>query len=160
MPCPPLCDNVDYRKDNFFTHDEAGPAVTAGAFVLAGSLALGPLTSRALQAAGAFTQAAPTARLLLPAAGSAMGKLEQLGGKFGVSPIDLANRAVTTGTRFVDNLARNAGNINAIIPRPDGASGFVRVTLDPSGSRIISAGLQTASMVRNGIESGRFTPIP
>ena len=61
---------------------------------------------------------------------------------------------------MVDNLARNAGNINAIIPRPDGASGFVRVTLDPSGSRIISAGLQTANMVKNGIESGRFTPIP
>jgi hypothetical protein len=98
-------------------------------------------------------------RLLLPAAGSAIGKLETLGEKFGVSPVELANKAINTGTRMIDNLAKNAGNINSIIPRPDGANGFVRVTLDPTGSRIISAGLQTANQVANGIESGRFTPI-
>jgi hypothetical protein len=60
MACPPLCDNLDYRKDNFFTHEEAGPTVTAGAFLVAGTMALGPLAGRALQALGFGAAAAPS----------------------------------------------------------------------------------------------------
>jgi RHS repeat-associated protein len=59
MACPPLCENVDYRKDNFFTHDEAGPTITGGAFAVAGTMAVGPFATRALQALGLAAAAAP-----------------------------------------------------------------------------------------------------
>jgi hypothetical protein len=94
---------------------------------------------------------------MLPAVPHAISGLETLADKFGVPASQIANQAITSGTRMVDNLARNAGNVNAIIPRLDGASGWIRVTLDPSQSRIISAGLQTARQVSNGLLSGRFT---
>jgi RHS repeat-associated protein len=101
-----------------------------------------------------------TGRTLLPVAASAIAKLEALGDKFGASATQIANQALTLGTKLVDNLEENLGNINHIIPRLDGESGFIRVTTDPTGSRIISAGLQTANQVSNGLQSGRFTPSP
>jgi hypothetical protein len=62
-----------------------------------------------------------------------------------------------SGARYVDTA--NGGNINVFMARPDG-SGFIRVTLDPSGQRMISAGLNTAGNVTNGIANGRFVPVP
>ena len=96
-------------------------------------------------------------RSLLPAVPGAIAKLQELGNKFGVSATEIANRAITQGTRLVDNLERNAGNINALIPRIDGQAGFIRVTLDPTQTRIISAGLNSVNQVLNGLQSGRFT---
>ena len=68
------------------------------------------------------------------------------------------NRAITQGVKLVDNLEANAGNINSLPPRLDGVRGFIRVTLDPTQSHIISAGLQSAGQVLNGLKNGRFTP--
>lgn len=96
-------------------------------------------------------------RTLLPVVVSAIPKLQALAEKFGTSASQLANRVLLQGTRLVDNLEGNAGNINVILQRPDGASGFIRVTLDPTQTRIISAGQMTANMVANGLRSGRFT---
>ncbi len=97
-------------------------------------------------------------RLLLPATGGAITNLKDLSDKFGISPVEIANKAINSGTRLIDHL--NGGNINSIVARPDGASGFVRVTLNPSGAKIISAGIQSANQVANGLENGRFTPAP
>ena len=55
--------------------------------------------------------------------------------------------------KLVDNL--NNGNINVI---QDVGGKLVRITLDPSGQRIISAGYVQARNVANSIASGRFTP--
>jgi RHS repeat-associated protein len=155
--CPPLCDHLDYRKDNFITADKAGPGLTAVALVGTGLLALVPLGIEGLGALSSIAATSPSAGLMLPAAGSAIAKLETYGEKFGISPAVLGNQALAWGTRMTDNLARNAGNVNVIIPRPDGVSGFFRITLDPSESIIISAGIQSVNMVRNGLASGRFT---
>lgn len=127
----------------------AAPAIAvAGAEAVAGGAAV-----------TALGVARPIAgRALLPAVPSAIAKLQNLGEKFGVAATRLANQAITSGTKLVDNLDGNAGNINAPIARPDGASGWVRVTLDPTHSRIISAGLESANQVINGIRSGRVTP--
>ena len=66
-------------------------------------------------------------------------------------------QAVTNGTRMIDTA--NKGHVIAIIPRLVGASGFTRVTLNPEQNKVISAGLQTARMVTNGIANSRFEPI-
>jgi hypothetical protein len=58
-----------------------------------------------------------------------------------------------TSQKLVDNL--NNGNINVI---QDVGGKLVRITLDPSGQRIISAGYVQARNVANSIASGRFTP--
>lgn len=134
-----------------------GAAVTLAPVVAV----LGADAAAAGAGAAAMSLSAPLAgRTLLPAASAGVvAKLNALGQKFGVSATDLANRAITHGTKMVDMLEGNAGNVNAIIPRLDGASGFIRVTLDPTQSRIISAGLQSANQVRNGLASGRFVPV-
>jgi len=54
---------------------------------------------------------------------------------------------------LIDNL--NNGNINVI---QDVGGKLVRITLDPSGQRIISAGLVRANQITNGIANGRFVP--
>ncbi|MGE3821412.1 MAG: hypothetical protein AB7I30_18540 [Isosphaeraceae bacterium] len=69
----------------------------------------------------------------------------------------IESEVLKSGARYVDTA--NGGNVNVFMPRPDG-SGFIRVTLDPSGERIISAGLNTAGNVTNGIANGRFVPVP
>lgn len=94
----------------------------------------------------------------LPIIPSAMTKLQDLADKFGSSAVEIANQAIRQGTRMIDS--RNACNVNCIIQRIDGASGWIRVTLDPTQSRVISAGLQTVNMVTNGLKNGRFTLLP
>lgn len=48
---------------------------------------------------------------------------------------------------------------NIFLARLDEKAGFVRVTLDPEGKRVISAGLNTARNVEKGIEKGRFVKV-
>jgi hypothetical protein len=115
-------------------------AAAGGAAVMAGTASL-------------MASAAP----MLPIIPSAMGKLEWLAEKFGGSAVGIANRAVTQGTRLIDK--GNKCNVNCLIPRPDGAAGWLRVTLDPSQSKVISAGLQSVNQVTNGLAKGRFTPV-
>jgi hypothetical protein len=89
-----------------------------------------------------------------PAAASAVGKAESTAAKFGMTSEELVKTTVATGGKFVDQLH---GTVNAFMARPDGKSGFVRVTMD-AGRKIVSVGLVTAANVRNGIKEGRFVP--
>jgi RHS repeat-associated protein len=107
--------------------------------------------------------ATPTALALGPAAGglpmvpSAVPKLATLAQRFGTTVNDLASKVVSQGQRFAD--MRHGGNINALLQRPDGASGFVRVTLDPAGKRIISAGMMRADQVADLVSAGKMVPL-
>ena len=86
---------------------------------------------------------------LLPAVPSALEKLQKLG-----LSVSEANELIESPTtqKLVDNA--NSGNINYVA---DVAGKLVRITTDPNGQRIISAGLMRANQVTNGISSGRFT---
>lgn len=59
------------------------------------------------------------------------------------------------GTAYLDN---STGNINIFSKIGDTAK-YTRTTLNPEGNRIISAGINTARNVMNGISKGRFTQI-
>ena len=85
---------------------------------------------------------------LLPAVASAIEKLQNLG-----ISLEEATAIVESPTsqKLIDNL--NSRNINVI---QDVGGKLVRITLDPSGQQIISAGLIRANQVANGIASGRF----
>jgi hypothetical protein len=89
-----------------------------------------------------------------PAAQSALGKAETTAAKFGMSADELVKTTVANGGKFVDQLH---GTVNAFLARPDGKSGFIRVTID-AAKKIVSVGLVTAANVRNGIKEGRFLP--
>ncbi len=52
----------------------------------------------------------------------------------------------------------NLQNLNYLIPKLSGSAGWIRVTLDPTASRIISAGIMRAGQVANLIASGQFVP--
>ena len=88
---------------------------------------------------------------LLPAVPSALEKLQKLG-----MTLEQANAMIESPTtqKLIDNL--HGGNINVL---ENVGEKVVRVTLDPTGKRIISAGLMRANSVTNGIASGRFTPL-
>jgi RHS repeat-associated protein len=86
---------------------------------------------------------------LLPAVPSAIQKLQNLG----VS-LSEANELIESPTtqKLIDNA--NGGNINYVA---DVGGKLVRITTDPTGQRIISAGIMRANQVANGIANGRFT---
>ena len=92
----------------------------------------------------------------LPIVKSAQPKIDNLAEKFGKSSNEIVSQGLK-GKRFKD--AGNNGNINVFSPRPDGKNGFVRLTLDPKGERVISAGLNKARDVKQGINKGRLSPI-
>ena len=110
--------------------------------------------------AGRLTTVALTLGSLAAASGGldvvpgAASKIASLTSRYGEG---IEDQVLANGTRYVDTA--NSGNINVFMPRPDG-SGFIRVTLDPTGQRIISAGLNTEGKVTNGIANGRFVPLP
>jgi RHS repeat-associated protein len=163
LACPPDCGwegdpkNIEreVRRLEQSTPKEKLGLVAIGLAAATGGLALAAGAELLLGSASAVAAAGP----LLPTVPSAMSKLEALAERFGVSASEIANQAITSGTKLLDHLPANAGNVNAVIPRLDGASGFIRVTLDPSQSRIISAGLMSANQIANGLSSGRFTAI-
>jgi len=86
---------------------------------------------------------------LLPAVPSALEKLQNLG-----LTVDEANEIIRAPETqaLVDN--RNGGNINFIVNM---GGQLIRITTDPAGQRIISAGLVRAYSIANGIASGRFS---
>jgi len=69
--------------------------------------------------------------------------------------ISEANELIESPTtqKLIDNA--NNGNINYIA---DVGGKLVRITTEPTGQRIISAGIVRANQIANGITSGRFTP--
>jgi RHS repeat-associated protein len=123
-----------------------GPVVNAlgvGTLAIAGAAGAGV-------AYGAYAGGAGLATLfpVLPAVPSALEKLQRLG-----LSLDQANRIVhsPTSQKLIDTA--NNGNINVI---QDAGGKLVRITLDPTGQRIISAGYVQARNVANSIASGRF----
>jgi hypothetical protein len=114
-------------------------------------------TAAAEEAAGAAEAGCPLAEgaadTTLPVVTGAVPKIADLTSRYGEGIID---DVLQNGTRYVDN--GNDGNINVFMQRPDSA-GYIRVTLDPTSQRIISAGLNKVNDVVNGIANGRFVPI-
>ena len=86
---------------------------------------------------------------LLPAVPSALEKLQKLD-----LSVSEANEIIESPStqRLVDNA--NSGNINYIA---DVGGKLIRITTDPTGQRIISAGRVQANGIANGIANGRFT---
>jgi RHS repeat-associated protein len=87
---------------------------------------------------------------LLPLVPSAIDKLQKLG----ISP-ERASAIVQSpaSQKLIDNA--NNGNINHV---QEVGGRLIRITTDPSGQRIISAGIMRANSITNGIANGRFTP--
>jgi RHS repeat-associated protein len=87
---------------------------------------------------------------LLPVVASALGKLQGIGlsvqGAAQIVPSPTSQRLIDTA---------NSNNINVIQQVGDK---LIRITLDPTGQRIISAGYVQARNIANGIASGRFIP--
>ena len=94
-------------------------------------------------------QVARAAAGLLPAVPSALQKLQNLGISLQQAKAIIDN---PTTQELVDNA--NGGNINYVA---DIGGKLVRITTDPTGQRIISAGRMRANQVANGIANGRFT---
>jgi len=131
-----------------------GPAVKK----LVGAFAVTAVVIGTAGGAGAYFLApimAPTvttlslsAAPLLPAVPSAIDKLQQLG-----ISVEQANAIIQSpaSQKLIDNA--NGGNINVI---QEVGGKLVRITTDPAGQRIISAGIVRANQITNGIANGRF----
>jgi hypothetical protein len=100
---------------------------------------------------------APAGAVALPIIASAGAKLGQVAEKFGTTASSMMQNVLANGQRYVD--VANNGQVNVLLQRPDGVNGFVRITLDPTMQRVISAGLMRGNQVANGIASGRFIPL-
>ena len=118
--------------------------IAAGVFFAGG----GALVAAGLDALG--SGAATVAGM--PVAAGALPKLADLATRFGTDQDTVAGSAIYNGTRYVDTA--NGGNINCLFQYSQ--SSLLRVTLDPSSSRIISAGIMRANSLINGIARGRF----
>jgi RHS repeat-associated protein len=123
-------------------------ALWTGASALAAGCVLGcPTGGTALLNAGRLLYY--SAAGILPAVPSAIEKLQKLG-----MSVPEANELIENPStlRLIDNL--NDGNINYVA---DVGGKLVRVTTDPTGQRIISAGLMQARNIMNGLASGRYS---
>ena len=91
----------------------------------------------------------------LPRVVSATEKMVERGSNVGIKGINNFLQQAKKGTAYMDN---STGNINIFSKIGDTAK-YTRTTLNPEGNKIISAGINTAKNVINGISKGRFTPI-
>lgn len=89
---------------------------------------------------------------------SASDKLNNLSLKLGMSREEILENASQSTMRYVDTREGNVGNINSWFKEPSG-SGYVRVTTNPEGTAIISAGQNSTENVQNGINNGSFIPL-
>jgi RHS repeat-associated protein len=132
---------------------------TAGLYGGAIGLTLGaaaPAITAALTTSTTATVSTAVVARSIPVVPSAAAKLNVLAQKFGTTADEIKNSVLTNGQRFVD--LGNKGHVNALLARPDGVSGFVRVTLNPAEEIVISAGLMRANQVANAIANGRLLP--
>jgi RHS repeat-associated protein len=121
--------------------------------VYGGSVLLGATGGAAcyyLCPAATVTTLGIAAAPLLPIVPSAIQKLQQLG-----ISVEEASAIVQSPTtqKVIDNL--NSGNINHYA---EVGGKLVRITTNPEGTRIISAGFARANQITNGIANGRFVP--
>jgi hypothetical protein len=128
----------------------AGAAIgcAGGVGVLAGYAAV----------AGSAVSSAVAAPAVWPVVPSAAAKLQNVADRFGTTSGEILNLARDSNARFIDLLQKNFGNVNIYLARPDGAPGFIRVTLDPTQSRVVSAGMMRAGQVGNAVVNGRLIP--
>jgi RHS repeat-associated protein len=125
----------------------AEPGVKLAAIGLALGIG-GPAAGAAYGAVAGGTALTQLAIYTLPVVTSAIDKLQKLGisiyeaGQIVGSP---------TAQRLIDTA--NGGNINVV---QQVGEKLVRITTDPSGQRIISAGIIQARNINNSIASGRF----
>ena len=84
-------------------------------------------------------------------------KLQNLTSEFGMSSEVILSAASRSEERFVD--LRNNGNINVLLNKPNNTSGKIRITTDPTASKIISAGQMKSNNVINNINKGNFVPL-
>lgn len=127
--------------------DKVSVALSAGI----GAIPLGVVGAIGSKLLGQFVP-----KIGLPVVKSAQGKLGSLAERFGRSSDNILEQGLK-GRRFRD--LDNSGNINVFSPRPDGKSGFLRITLYPKGERVISVGLNKVRDVNRGIDRGRFNPL-
>ncbi len=143
----------------------AGGATAAGAtLALGGSVTCGIICGST--AATVVTTVAPVAPLASkvtnlstkPIVRGALDKLEKVGDQINKSPQEILDKASSATIRLVDNA--NNQNINILISKNANniRDGFIRVTLNPSAQRVISAGTMRFNQVWNGIIDGRFKP--
>ena len=91
----------------------------------------------------------------LPIRPTALAKLQKLSEETGMSIDEILLKSSQSANGFID--LNNDANINIYSPKP--AKGeLIRVTTNPEGDAIISAGTSESSQVENGISSGRFIP--
>ena len=87
---------------------------------------------------------------------SAVGKMVSKGQDVGIKGVNnFINAVQDKGTAYLDN---KTGNINIFAERT-GGSGYLRMTLNPEMTRVISAGLNQVRNVTNGISNGRFVEL-
>jgi hypothetical protein len=90
------------------------------------------------------------AATVLPAVPSAIEKLQKLG-----ISVERTNAIIQSpaSQKLIDHA--NNGNINHV---QEVGGKLIRITTDPTGQRIISAGIMRANSITNGIANARFTP--
>ncbi|MCX6785205.1 MAG: RHS repeat-associated core domain-containing protein [Candidatus Komeilibacteria bacterium] len=87
---------------------------------------------------------------------SAVGKMVSRGQDVGINGINnFINEVQNGGIAYLD---KNSGNINIFTERI-ADPGYLRITLNPQMTRVISVGLNEARNVINGIANGRFVEI-
>ena len=85
---------------------------------------------------------------------SAAEKLSTVSKQIGVSVDNILKIANKSNAVFTDLREGNAGNVNIFFQSPANAAKLVRITLDPTLSRIISAGTARVNQVQNWISNG------
>jgi hypothetical protein len=89
---------------------------------------------------------------------SAEEKLNKVSGVTKMSKEDILNRADKSGVKFIDN--NNNKNVNIFTKLSNDVKKVIRVTLDPSQNKIISAGFNQVKSIINNIVKGRFIHLP
>ena len=93
-----------------------------------------------------------TKQIMVPGARS---KLDNVASVTGRSTNSILKNASTSTNRYIDTL--NNGNINIWIDNTiNPGNDLIRITTNPEGTRIISAGFNNSNQVENAIQSGRF----
>ena len=118
---------------------------------------LAPIGVTSLFNFGAGTTFSPINPLLnsLPIRPSALPKLQQLSSQTGLSVQEILMRAAKSPNGAID--LHNDANINIYQSKPANGQ-LIRITTNPEGDAIISAGTNSINDVTAGVSNGRFIP--
>jgi len=87
---------------------------------------------------------------------SALTKLQTVSNKIGKSVDSILQQASQSKSVFTDTRPDNYGNVNVFFQNPVNSNYLIRVTLDPTLNRIISAGFDRINQVTNWINDSRL----